>query len=68
MQIIRQVTGCHLDVPTGVQVVVNDQSNTNIAHFNIPAKSTNIDIKLIAKELEAVTGGVNPVKKWINKW
>ena len=35
---IEKVTGNPVNLADGVQIIVNDQTNTDYAYFNIPAK------------------------------
>ena len=49
------VTG--LQVPSGVNLVVNDQTDTSIGYINIPPKPNYDDMELSDEQLEVVAGG-----------
>ncbi len=55
---IEKFTGKPVKIPKGVQLVVNDQTNSSFAHINIPAKPNFDDMDLTDEELEAVAGGL----------
>jgi len=57
VQAIQQETGCNLDLPAGVQLVINDQSDNRFEHFNIPAQPNFEDVELSEEELDLVSGG-----------
>lgn len=59
VQTIQQETGCNLDLPAGVELVINDQSDARFAHFNIPAQPNFEDVELSEEELDLVSGGTN---------
>lgn len=52
---IQQVTG--LQVPNGVNLVFNDQTDANTTYINIPPKPNFDDMELSDEQLEAVAGG-----------
>ena len=62
VQTIQQETGCTLDLPAGVQLVINDQSDARFEHFNIPAQNSYEDVELSEEELDCVSGGTGPLK------
>ncbi len=57
VQIIKKMTGYNLDIPENVQLVINDQTDTNYAYFNIPPKPNYEDVELSDKELDIIAGG-----------
>ena len=57
VETIEKLTGKTLNLPKGVRVVVNDQTNPSFVHLNIPSKVDVNDLELTEKELEAISGG-----------
>lgn len=55
---IEKITGQPVNLPEGVKVVVNDQTDLAYTHLNIPAKPNFEDFELSDEQLEAVAGGV----------
>ena len=46
-----------VNLPEGVQLIVNDQTNKMFVHINIPAKPEIDDLELTDEQLEMVAGG-----------
>ena len=56
-QTLEKFTGNKMNVPQGVKLVVNDQTNPSYIHINIPPKPNYNDMTLTDVQLEAVAGG-----------
>ncbi len=54
---LENLYGKNLDFPTGTEIVVEDQSNTDIVYLNIPRKVETEDLELTDEQLEQVAGG-----------
>lgn len=54
-QAIQNLTG--LQVPAGVNLVFNDQTDASISFINIPPKPNPDDMELTDEQLEQVAGG-----------
>ena len=54
---IKEFTGKE-ELPTNINVVVEDQSDKNIIYLNIPPKVNMDDFELNEEQLEAVAGGI----------
>lgn len=57
VQTIEAFTGKPLNLPEGVKLVVNDQTDPSYLHVNIPAKANIDDFELTDEQLETVAGG-----------
>ena len=51
-------------IAEGVEVVVNDQTDTSVFHVNIPPRPESYDLELSEEELEAVSGGSDVWSSW----
>jgi len=56
---IEKLTGHPVNLPEGVKIVVNDQTDPSFSHINIPAKVDfdSMDMELTDEQLEIVAGG-----------
>ena len=54
---IKSELGSNFDLPEGVQLIVNDQSNSKFIHLNIPPQVDFEDVELTDAELDFVSGG-----------
>lgn len=54
---IEAFTGTAVDLPKGVKLVVNDQTDPSYVHINIPAKPNLDNLELTDEQLETVAGG-----------
>ena len=51
-------------IADGVEVVVNDQTDTSVVNINIPPRPEAYDVELSEQELEAVSGGSDYFSSW----
>ncbi len=58
---IEKETGQKVELPTGVSIVVEDQSEPNTVYLNIPAAADSVE--LTDDQLEAVAGGSSSCTK-----
>lgn len=56
-QTIEAFTGKAINVPQGVKLIVNDQTDPSYVHINIPAKPNFDNLELTDEQLELVAGG-----------
>jgi hypothetical protein len=56
-QTIEAFTGKSIDLPKGVRLVVNDQTDPSVVHINIPVKPNLDNLELTDEQLELVSGG-----------
>lgn len=59
---IKSELGLDFDIPEGVQLVVNDQSDSKFIHLNIPPQVDFEDVELTEAELDFVSGGTGSNK------
>ena len=54
---IEEFGGESINLPTGVKMIVNDQTDTSFLHFNIPPMPNVEDFELNEVQLETIAGG-----------
>ena len=57
---IKKLTGKDISLPNGKRMIVNDQTDDNVIHLNIPPKPEMEEIELTAEQLDNVAGGGDP--------
>lgn len=57
---IAEFTGRSFNLPEGVKLNVNDQTDPSVIHINIAAKPDFDSMELTDEQLEAVAGGITP--------
>jgi len=55
---LSQFSGKKLNVPDGVTLIVNDQTDKNTIYINIPAKVDISNLELTDEQLELISGGL----------
>ena len=61
---LNAFTGIKANFPSHKKVVVEDQTNVNLIHLNIPAKPNLEDMELNEEQLEIVAGGTENPSFW----
>lgn len=56
---IEEIKGGTMNIPEGMSIVVEDQTDTNTVYFNIPPRPELNDVELCEEELEQVSGGTS---------
>ena len=64
-QVFEKFKGSSLNIPKGVRLIVNDQSNVNEYHFNIPSRPDFDNMELTERQLELVAGGGTILGDWL---
>ncbi len=57
LKAIENLSRIKLNIPSGMTIVVNDQTDASKVYINIPVKQRMDDVELNEDQLEAVAGG-----------
>ena len=57
IETIEKFNGSKLNIPEGIKLIVNDQTDPSEYHFNIPIRPGFDSTELTDEQLEAVAGG-----------
>ncbi len=56
---IEEIKGATMNIPEGMSIVVEDQTDANTIYLNIPPRPELNDVELCEEELEQVSGGTS---------
>lgn len=62
---IEKFTGKKLNLPQGNTIVVMDQTDESVVYINIPVMVNISNMELNEEQLEAVAGGMSPIKDFL---